>query len=169
MACKKAKKNRLRGVIMVDTETLSEISEVVLTYRNKVDPKDRVTIANSESAHRVLKNSWDENRIELIEQFKILLLDYRNSCLGISEISTGGINQCPVDLKIVFATALKAKASKIIAAHNHPSGNCIPSGHDIALTKQLVAAGELLGIELVEHIIITAQGYYSFADNGLIP
>ena len=149
--------------------SLFKVSEVELVYRSKVKPKHRIAVSNSSSAYEVFKQSWDENKIELIEQFKILLLDYRNNCLGISEISTGTMNNCPVDIKIVLATALKAKASKIIPAHNHPTGNLLPSDADIELTGRLVEAGKILDIAVVDHLIVTAQNYYSFADSGLMP
>jgi len=149
--------------------SLFKVSEVELVYRNKINPAHRPIVSHSGAAYEVFWQSWDKDRIELVEQFKILLLDYRNNCLGISEISTGSTSACPVDLKIVFATALKARASKIIPAHNHPSGNLLPSDADIQLTRRLVEAGKLLDIAVVDHLILTSRNFYSFADNGLIP
>ena len=107
------------------------------------------------------------NRIELVEQFKILLLDRSNSCLGISHISTGSISGCLVDPKIIFATVLKARASSVILAHNPPSGNLQPSQADIELTKKLKAGGALLDVAVLDHLIVTPFSYYSFADDGL--
>jgi DNA repair protein RadC len=146
-----------------------QVREVELIYRHEACPEVKPYINKSEIAYEVLKASWDENRIELVEQFKIILLDFRNNCLGISEISTGGMAACLVDPKIVFATALKARASKIIGAHNHPSGSLNPSKADIEITRKLVAGGQLLDIQFEDHLILTSQGYYSLADNGLIP
>jgi len=144
-------------------------AEMELVYRNNIRPEDRVQISQSKTAYEVLLNSWDQDRIELVEQFKIILLDFRLNCLGISEISTGGMSLCPVDMKIVFSTALLAKASKIIAAHNHPSGFPHPSNEDIVLTRRMVEAGKLLSLDVQDHLIVTKYDYYSLADNGFIP
>lgn len=107
------------------------------------------------------------NKIELIEEAKLLLLDRNLVCLGISNLSTGGISSCLIDPKIVYATALKARASSIVLAHNHPSGNLKPSTSDIHLTEKLADAGKLLDLTLLDHLIVTPYNYYSFADEGL--
>lgn len=148
---------------------LFSVTEVELVYRNKRKPSDRPVITNSKIAYDLFVQSWDLNKIELLEQFKIILLDRKNSCIGISDISTGGVSYCVVDPKIVFSTALKAMASGIILAHNHPSGNTKPSGSDEQLTKKLAEAGELLEIKVLDHLVITSDSYTSFADEGLIP
>lgn len=110
------------------------------------------------------------NRIELVESFKIILLDRRNSCLGISEISSGGISCSTADPKIIFATALKSRASNLILAHNHPSGNIVPSNSDIAISRKLREAGKVLDINVLDHLIVTPDQYYSFANEGkLLP
>lgn len=135
----------------LDVDSLYKVAEVELIYRNETLPENRIKVFSSDTAYQVLKQAWDRNKIELVEQFKILLLDYRSNCLGISNISTGGMNLCPIDMRIVFATALKAKASRIIAAHNHPSGSLEPSKEDIYMTNKLVEAGKTIGIDVVAH------------------
>ena len=144
--------------------TLFSVSEVELIYRNKVNPTDRHKIRHSTNAYDILLSAWDMNKIEMVEQFYVLLLDRSQSCLGISNIFTGGVSGCLIDPKIVFATALKANASSIILAHNHPSGNLSPSKADIALTDKLRAGGALLDIAVSDHLIVTPYNYYSFAD-----
>lgn len=144
------------------------VTEVELIYRNKVPPSERPQIHSSYYAYELLMMAWDMNKIELLEQFKIILLDRRNACIGVSDISTGGVAGCVVDAKIVFSTALKARASAIVLSHNHPSGNLTPSRQDIDLTRKMIAAGNLLDISVIEHLIVTPQSYYSFADNGLM-
>ncbi len=108
------------------------------------------------------------NRIDLVEQVYLLLLNRRNACIGISEIASGGTAACIVDPKVVFATALKANASAIILSHNHPSHNLTPSLSDKKLTDQLASAGIFIGIPLLDHLIVTSKDYYSFADQGLM-
>lgn len=148
--------------------SLFSVTQIELVYRNKVKPSDRPKVNSAESAYDVFLNAWDMNKIELVEQFMILLLDRANLCLGLSNVSTGGISSCLVDPKIIFATALKSKASGIIMAHNHPSGNLKPSNADIELTDRLKRAGNLLDISVLDHLVITPQSFYSFANEGLI-
>lgn len=153
----------------IDIQPLFKITEVELIYRGKTKVAERPKVTCSREAHELFRRSWDPNRIELVEQFKILLLDRRNACIGISEISTGGIAGCVADPKIIFATALKARASGIILAHNHPSGNLTPSHADIELTKKLVFVGNALDMVIPDHLLETKEGYYSFSDEGIMP
>ena len=101
------------------------------------------------------------------EQVEIVLLNRANKVLGISEVSTGGFSGTVADPKVIFSIALKACASSIIL-HNHPSGNLKPSQADLNLTKKIKNGGELLDIAVLDHIILTADSYFSFADEGLI-
>lgn len=148
-------------------QSLFSVTEIDIVYRNRIKPTDRPKVSSASRAYDVLMNAWDMNKIELVEQFNILLLDRGNSCLGISNISTGGVSACFVDPKIVFATALKARASGLILAHNHPSGNLKPSEADIQLTRKLREGGKLLDLSVWDHLIVTPTSYYSFADDGL--
>jgi len=111
-------------------------------------------------------NQWD--RIELLEEFKVMLLNRHNKVLGVASISVGGMEATIVDPKVVFSIALKAKASQIILAHNHPSGNINPSLVDTQVTRKLKRAGELLEIKVCDHLIITKDSFYSHADDDLM-
>ncbi len=87
--------------------------------------------------------------------------------LGIADLSIGGTNGCLLDLKIVFQYAIKANASSIILAHNHPSGNLKPSTADISITKKVSDAANLLDIKLLDHLILSPEDkYYSLSDEG---
>lgn len=146
-----------------------KVTEVQITYRNRVPLRERIQVTKSETAYKILRRAWDENKVELLEQFKILLLDQQNNCLGVSNIATGGIASCLADPRVIFVTALKAKASSIILAHNHPSGSLQPSAADIALTRKLHQGGGLLDIAVLDHLILTPESYRSLADEGLMP
>lgn len=148
--------------------SLFQVSEVELVYHNKVKAADRPKINSIVAAFDLLLSMWDRNKIELVEQSYILLLDRSNHCLGISHLSTGGVSECLIDPKIVFVTALKARASGFILAHNHPSGNLKPSKSDIYLTEKMRQAGKFLDVQMLDHMIVTPRGYYSFAEEGLI-
>jgi len=92
-----------------------------------------------------------------------------NAVLGILEVSKGGISGTVTDVRVVYQAAIKGNASGIICAHNHPSGNLNPSESDTRLTQKLKDAGTLMDIQLLDHLILTADdNYYSYADNGLL-
>lgn len=146
-----------------------KVAEVELVYRSLPDIRERPVVTTSSISHEIFRNHWDANKIDLQEQFKILLLNARNSCLGIAEIGTGGINYCLADTRLVFTTALKANASGILLAHNHPSGNLKPSSTDIELTKRMANIGDMLNIKILDHLILTSSDYLSFSDKGLMP
>ena len=147
--------------------TLFAVTEVELTYRNKMKPSDRLQVRSSANAYDIFMSVWNMNKIQLAEQFYLLLLDRGNRCLGISHVFTGGVSTCIVDPKIVFATALKANASSMILAHNHPSGNLQPSKADMTLTEKLKNGGEIMDIQVADHLIVSPDAYYSFSDEGL--
>jgi len=100
------------------------------------------------------------------EHFYIIALDSRNH--SIAEVSVGSLNASVVHPREVFAEAIKNKAASVIFAHNHPSGDPEPSEDDLVTTKQLTEAGKILGIEVVDHIIVTKNNYFSFKDGNLI-
>ena len=116
----------------------------------------------------MLFRSWDDEKLEFVEQFKVLLLNRANRVLGVYEVSTGGVSGTVADPKLVFAAAIKSSASAIILAHNHPSGQLKPSDADLKLTQKLKEGGKFLEITVLDHIIVTSEGYYSFADEGVL-
>ena len=89
-----------------------------------------------------------------------------NQAIGIYELSKGGINSSIIDLRLLLSVTLKCLATSIAIIHNHPSGNLKPSKADISITDKLKKACEVLDIKLLDHIIISKNDYYSFADNG---
>lgn len=143
-----------------------EVAEIQLTYRNNVKPSLRPKISGSRDAYNVLLENWDKSKIEFVEQFKAMLLNRANKVLGIFEVSTGSSTGTIADPKLIFAAAIKANACGIILAHNHPSGNLNPSQADVDLTRKMREGGKLLEIQLLDHLIVTSEGYYSFADEG---
>lgn len=102
------------------------------------------------------------------EEFWVLLLNRANRLIRKKRISEGGVSGTVADPKIIYKLALEELACGIIVVHNHPSGNLVASTSDIALTKKLKEAGKVMEVELLDHLIIAGQGYYSFADEGLI-
>ena len=150
-------------------DNLYKVTEVQIIYRNKLKVADRPHIRSSLDAYELLSEAWDYGKIELQEEFKVLLLDRKNSCLGVSQVSSGGITGCMVDLRLVFATAIKSRATGIILAHNHPSGNTTFSDADRELTRKFAEAGQFLDIAVLDHVVLTAESYKSMADEGVMP
>lgn len=144
-----------------------KINEIELTYRRKQISAPIIT--DQIAAANIFRQSWDINKIDLLEQFKVMLLDSRNACLGIVDIASGGIANCLIDRRLIFAAALKGRATKLILAHNHPSGSPDPSRADIELTKMLCDIGELLDIQVADHMIITRNKITSLSEKGLMP
>ncbi len=146
----------------------STVAEIRLSYSSKVKPSERPKITSSADAAEVLRCKWKKNRLGFVEEFKVLLLTRSNQVLGIVSISQGGLSGTVADPKLIFAAALKASASSILLAHNHPSGNLKPSEADIRLTRKLKEAGQFLDLPVLDHIILTQESYFSFADEGLL-
>jgi DNA repair protein RadC len=155
---------RITSFTKGENMNLYQVAEIELVYKRGCKPSDRPTINKAEHAYRLLRDQWDKNKLEFVEQAKILLLNRANRVLGISDLSTGGISGTVIDAKLVFVTALKANACTIILAHNHPSGNLSPSPQDKQITRQLMEAGKLLNIDVIDHLIITDEGFYSFSE-----
>lgn len=148
--------------------SLFMVSEIKISYQPKFNASERPKVSQSKDAYNILFNNWDQGRIELNEQFFILLLNRANRVIGMTEISSGGFSGTLVDPKLIFGIALKSCASGIILSHNHPSSNMKPSQSDIILTRRLVEVGKLLDLSVLDHIILTKRGYFSFGDEGLL-
>lgn len=105
---------------------------------------------------------------ELKEHFVVLSFDVRNKFLGLDVVAVGILNANVVHPRETFESAIRRHAAHIIVSHNHPSGVCDPSDEDLALTKRLVEAGDIMGIHVVDHVIVSRESYFSFVENGLI-
>jgi DNA repair protein RadC len=145
-----------------------EVAEIQLIYKSKVKASLRPKISSPGMAADVLRKYWDTDKIEFIEQFKVLLLDRSKRVIGMYEMSTGSTTGTTYDPKLVFVAALKANAHGLIVAHNHPSGSLKPSQADIDLTDELKEWGNFLRIPLLDHIILTSESHFSFASEGFL-
>jgi len=152
----------------MDELDLFRVAEVELVYRSKIPASERPKVTCSKDVYRLFIENWNQDKIEYLEEAKLLLLNRRSGALGIYNLSSGGTAGTVVDPKLVFTAALKGNASSIVLAHNHPSGNLQPSNADIKLTHKIHQLGKMLDLELLDHLIISNQGYYSFADEGAL-
>jgi len=152
----------------METKNNLRVAEVKVSYSTKIKASDRPKVNTSTEIYEILQNSWNWEIIEFIEEFKIILLSRANRVLGIVPISVGGTAGTIADPKIIFVTALKCNAASLVLCHNHPSGNLRPSHADIELTRKLKSAGEFLDLPVLDHIILSKDGYLSFADEGMM-
>lgn len=146
--------------------SLEQVNEVELVYRSRCC-QQRPQISTSGDADRVLRPYYDR-LMDTRELFYLLLLDRGNKAKGVYLVSCGGLHGTVVDPKLVFSAALKTLACALVLSHNHPSGQLRPSTEDLALTRKLVEAGKFLDIQVFDHVILTREGFYSFADNGVL-
>jgi DNA repair protein RadC len=142
-----------------------KVAEIEINYKNAVKAADRIKISGSKDGYELLRQLWSD-KIEYVEEFCVLLLNRANQVLGVTRISQGGTCGTVVDVKCLFQAVLAANASQIIIFHNHPSSNCTPSTSDRLLTSKIKQAGLLLDVALLDHIILTNENYFSFADEG---
>ena len=134
-----------------------EISKRYLIKQNK-------KITSSKDVYEELKNYKDKKQ----EYFVAVYLDGANHICDIKVITIGILNKSLVHPREVFAFAIQNRCASVIVAHNHPSGILEPSDSDIEVTKRLKQSGEILGIELLDHIIISKNGYFSFNENAIL-
>lgn len=127
----------------------------------------KIKITDSKSASEYVRGFYHQD-IEIYESVFILLLNRANVTIGYAKISQGGVCSSVVDPVIVAKYAIDTLAKGVILVHNHPSGNLNPSENDIAITEKVKRGLSLFDCNLIDHLIITEDGYYSLADNGII-
>ena len=134
-------------------------------------PRERTSVSTPAEAVAVVR---DEMRSLDREEFRVLLLNTKNGLIRVAQVSRGSLNASIVEPREVFKDAIAASAASMILTHNHPSGDPTPSSEDIAITKRLVKAGELLNIAVLDHIILgqrttgREQDYVSLKELGLM-
>ena len=137
-------------------------------YRSKLKASERPKVRNSGDAYDLFIQSWDLETIEHVEEFKMLLLNRANTVLGIMTVSKGGISGTVTDVRIILQACLKTNSSGIIVCHNHPSVNLTPSETDTKITNKIKDSCRIMDIQLLDHLIIDPDDFYSFVDNAII-
>ena len=146
----------------------AKMPEICISYSRELEFSQPPKICCSQDAFETLSLHWSKS-IGIQEEFNMLLLNRSNHVLSFCNVSKGGISATIVDLKLVFGIALKAGASSLIFAHNHPSRELNPSKYDIELTKRCKQAGKILDIKILDHLILSDENkYFSFADANLL-
>jgi DNA repair protein RadC len=148
-----------------ELKKVSTVHEVELVYKRPV-LKGATRIRTSKEVETVLRKVYDKNRLDLKEFFYIILTSHYNQVVGVAQLSMGTVSNTIVSIAEIMQLALLRNASGIILSHNHPSGNLSPSQNDRILTKDVQKAAKLFNISVLDHIILTSEGYYSFSDHG---
>lgn len=124
-------------------------------------------ISTSNDIYDVLKLMYDQSTIDWREEMIMICLNHANKVIGYYKVSCGGTTGTVADPKIIFTIALNcAGTTNIIISHNHPSGGLVPSQADDLMTQRIKDGGKLLDIKLLDHLIVTDEGYYSYTDEG---
>ena len=120
------------------------------------------------SPEDVFNYMMEEMRYLEQEEFRIILLNIKNKVLGVETVFRGGLNSSIVHPREIFRLALRRSAASLILLHNHPSGDPTPSAEDISVTRRLVEAGEIMGVNILDHIIMGEGRFLSFREKGLL-
>jgi len=155
---------KFKGVGKVKAITILAALEIG-KRRQQSEALHRPTIQGSRDAYEMVKYNLEELQHE---ESWAMFLNRRNAILGIEKMSAGGISGTIMDMRMIYKRAIEHQASGIILVHNHPSGNLKPSSADMDITSKAKSAGTALDIQLLDHLIISEHGYYSFADEGVL-
>lgn len=131
----------------------------------KRDQIKKAKIANSQNSADFFREIWDDS-IGIYESFFVIYLNVSNTTIGWYKVSQGGLQGTVADPRLIVKKALDVLATSFIMCHNHPSGNLTPSEADKVITKKIKEGAGFLDIKLLDHIILTEESYYSFADEG---
>lgn len=148
-----------------EAKAVGILAAMELGVRKRENPPQMNKIVSSKDAYDLLRGKMEDLPNEV---FYLVTLNHSNSVISTEKISEGGICATVVDIRLLLKKAIEYSASAILVAHNHPSGNLKPSEQDIRLTKQIKQAANIMEICLVDHLIITSSGYYSFMDEGVV-
>jgi len=151
------------GVGKATAEMIVAAFELGLRGRKRND--SFYTISSPQSVVELLSL---EMKVLIQEEIRVLLLDTRNNVRKIEIVSKGTLDSSLVHARDVFREAIKSNAKSIILVHNHPSGSVKPSSDDCNITKKLVEAGKVIGIEITDHVIIAGESYFSFQEEGML-
>lgn len=159
-------KENLLDNIIKQVDKLSKCDlEVLKKHIDIMTVNDSRSIKNSDDVYlKYLKKYGNKKQ----EHFIAVFLDSSNNVIKSKVITIGLLNKSQIHPREIFNPAIKLSCASIIIAHNHPSGNITPSNEDLSVTKRIVEAGEIIGIHVIDHLIVTREKYYSFLEHGNI-
>ncbi len=149
-----------------EAKAISIAAALEIGYRRSAQEiPERSKIESARDAFRLLAPHLSDLQTE---EFWALFLNQNNQVIYKTGLTKGGISESIVDVRVLYKTALEHFSTAIIVAHNHPSGNLKPSNADLSITRKIEEAGKILNIKLLDHLIITQSGFFSFAEEGLL-
>ena len=156
------KSTKLNSIMDMDFK----VAEVELAY--KPTRYDKVKVTDAYKAYALLRATYKEGQMQYREYFKVIYMNQAGDCVAYNTVGEGGITECPADIRLILQGALLTNATRIIVAHNHPSGYLNPSRDDDKLTMRIKEACETLRIHFDDHLVISEEGYYSYREQGRI-
>ena len=151
---------------------IGKVKAITLLVAFELGKRSRVAVVEQK---RIIKTTTDvvslmqtKNACLEYEEFWVIFVNQGSSLLGVKNFGRGGLTSTSVDVRLILLKALELKATGLFICHNHPSGALHPSKNDIALTKQVREAAQLLSIQLLDHVIICKEDYYSFLENEML-
>lgn len=164
----KRKRYHTSPEIVLGNVPVMDIPEIKIRYNRSANKKFFGKISSSKDVSDFLRRIYQRGQVQLQEQFIVIYLNQSNTIVGYYKHTVGGINSTIADVRLVLSVGLKCAAVSIILAHNHPSGNTNPSNADLDLTRKIKEAASVMDIGVLDHLILTRDSYYSFADEGLL-
>lgn len=142
--------------------------KISVSFDKVLKKSELIKISSSNDAYQVFKRVFNADTFDWCEEVIMLCMNNSNKVVGFYKVSSGGMTGTVIDVRMIFTTALQCLATGIIIAHNHPSGTLQPSEADKAITKKIREAGKFLDINILDHLIITDESYFSFLDDGIL-
>lgn len=155
-------------VNLKEFERSPRLAEIRAVYKSRTKVETRKNLRKPSDSAEYLRAIWNQRTIELTEDFVVLCLNHAHQVIGWVRVASGAFSSCQVEPRVIFAIALQTASAALVLAHNHPSGDLTPSPDDKAVTERLVQGGRLLNIRVLDHVILSKEGSFSFSDNGLI-
>lgn len=151
----------------MSVSALPELPEFSISLKRTKHPfYETFQVTSSADSAEVAKRLFDENTIDWVESFFVIALSRANRVIGFYKVSHGGVTGTVVDPKVVMQFALLSNATSLILTHNHPSCRVTPSKSDLETTRKISQACDLMDMCLLDHIIVSSEGHFSFADEG---
>ena len=142
--------------------------KISVSFDKILKKSELMKISSADDAYQIFKRVFNADTFDWCEEVIMLCVNNSNKVVGFYKISSGGMTGTVIDVRMIFTTALQCLATGIIIAHNHPSGTLQPSEADKNITKKIKEAGKFLDINILDHLIITDESYFSFSNEGIL-
>ena len=155
----------MNKVIMETRQGLTCVAEVKMSYRRDTGIEQK-TVKTSRDVYDMALEIFDDDTLDYSEQGVVLLMNNSGKVNGYRKVAEGGLATAQVDIRMIIQAALLTNSTSIAFTHNHPTGNLVPSHQDDMLTRCLKQSCDFMDIRMLDHVIVTREGYYSYADHG---